>query len=192
MHIRGHPGPKRADTDLKLRYSFVTLIAAGLTLSAPLEFGPAIAATDEAAEQDHVAILELGAAGERELTERTSHIGPAVGMEIEPIENWLEIELGASTYRSQGARNWEIELPLKKPFRLSDTIEVMPGLGPTWAHTTQPNEQSSSWGAEAVIDLFFWRNKRFGWFFEPSYGIALGNGSKKSVALTCGLFFAVP
>jgi hypothetical protein len=26
--------------------------------------------------------------------------------------------------RSQGARNWEIDLPFKKPFRLSSTIEV--------------------------------------------------------------------
>jgi hypothetical protein len=43
-----------------------------------------------------------------------------------------------------------------------------------------------------VIDLFVWRSKRFGWFLEPSYGVALGNGNKKSVALTAGLFLAVP
>jgi hypothetical protein len=47
-------------------------------------------------------------------------------------------------------------------------------------------------GAEAVIDLFVWRSKRFGWFLEPGYGVALGNGNKKSVAPTAGLFFAVP
>jgi hypothetical protein len=29
-------------------------------------------------------------------------------------------------------------------------------------------------------------------FLEPSYGIALGNGNKKSVGLTGGIFFAVP
>jgi hypothetical protein len=174
------------------KYSFATLMAGGLTMYALLEIGPALAATDEAAEQDPLFILELGAAGERELSEHTSHMGPAVGMEIEPIENWLEIELGASTNRSQGTRNWEIELPFKKPFRLSDTIEVMPGLGPTWAHTTQPGQPSSNWGAEAVIDLFFWRSKRFGWFLEPSYGIAFGNGNKKSVSVTGGLFLTVP
>jgi hypothetical protein len=96
-----------------------------------------MAATEEGAEQDHLVILELGASGEREISEHTSQVGPAVGLEIEPIENWLEIELGTSTYRSQGARNWEIELPFKKPFRLSSTIEVMPGLGSTWTNTTQ-------------------------------------------------------
>jgi len=173
-------------------YSLVTLIASASALCALLEIAPALAAADEGAEQDHLMILELGATGEREISEHTSHIGPAVGIEVEPIENWLEIELGASTYRSQGARNWEIDLPFKKPFRLSSTVEVMPGLGPTWTHTTQAGQRSSSWGAEAVIDLFIWRTKRLGWYLEPSYGIALGNGNKKSAALTAGIFFAVP
>jgi hypothetical protein len=173
-------------------YSLVMLMAGALALCAPLQIAAAIAAPDESAEQDHRVILELGATGEREISEHLSHIGPAVGVEIEPIENWLEVELGASTYRSRGATNWEVDLPFKKPFRLSSTIEVMPGVGPTWTHTTQPGERPSTWGAEAVIDLFFWRSKRIGWFLEPSYGIALGNGNKKSVALTGGIFFAVP
>jgi hypothetical protein len=171
---------------------FATALSASLVLGALLEAAPAIAAEEEGAEQDHHVILELGAAGEREISEHTSHVGPAVGLEIEPIENWLEIELGASTNGSQGARNWEVELPFKKPFRLSSAIEVMPGLGPTWAHTAQPGAQSSTWGAVVVIDLFVWRTKRLGWFLEPSYGIALGNGNNKSVGLTGGIFFAVP
>ena len=155
-----------------------------------LATAPAGAADRE--ERDHVVVLELGATGEREISERTSHLGPAVGIEIEPIENLLEIEIGASTYRSRGATNWEIELPLKKPFRLSNSVEIMPGLGPTWAHTTQRGERPSIWGAEAVIDLFFWSSKRLGWYLEPSYGLTFGNGNKKSVSLTGGIFFAVP
>jgi hypothetical protein len=174
------------------KHPFATAACGSFALCALLEVAPVMAASDEDTEQDHHVVLELGASGEREISEHTSHIGPAVGLEIEPIENWLEIELGASTYRSQGARNWEIELPFKKPFRLSGTIEVMPGVGPTWTHTTQPGAQSSAWGAVAVVDLFFWRTKRLGWFLEPSYGIALGNGNKKSVGLTGGIFFAVP
>ena len=31
-----------------------------------------------------------------------------------------------------------------------------------------------------------------GWFLEPSYAIALGNGNGKSVGLTGGIFFALP
>jgi hypothetical protein len=61
-----------------------------------------------------------------------------------------------------------------------------------WAQTTQPGLRTGSWGAEAVTAFFFWRSKRFGWYLEPSYGVALGDGNKKSAALTAGMFFAVP
>src|SRR5580704_12809460 len=65
----------------------VTLATAvgSLALCTLLEIAPANAA-DEGAEQDHLLIFELGASGEREISEHTSHIGPAVGLEIEPIE----------------------------------------------------------------------------------------------------------
>ena len=111
---------------------------------------------------------------------------------MEPIENWLEIEFGVSTNSSREATNWELELPFKKPFRLSSAAEIMPGLGPTWTHTTQPGERPSIWGAEAVVDLMVWRRRRFGWFLEPSYGVTLGNGNKKSVGVSAGVMFAVP
>lgn len=163
-----------------------------IALGPLLLLAPVFAAAEVAEERDHIAVLEFGATSEREISERTSHIGPAVGIEIEPIENWLEIEFGASTYANRGATHWELELPFKKPFRLSSTVEIMPGLGPTWSHTTQPGEPPSTWGAEAVIDLFCWRTNHLGWYLEPSYGLTFGNGNKKSVALTGGVFFAVP
>jgi hypothetical protein len=169
----------------------VTLVAGLLTLGAFLEIAPAVAAADGDAEQHRVAVLELGATGEREISERSSHLGPAVGIEIEAIEDWLEIELGASRNRSRGATNWELELPFKRPFRLSGTIEVMPGLGPTWTHTTSPGERASTWGTEAVLDFFFWRTPQLGWYLEPGYGITFGYGNNKSVTLTAGFFYAV-
>jgi hypothetical protein len=165
---------------------------AAIALCALPVFAPATAIAEDEEEQHHVAVLELGATGKREITENASHIGPAIGIEVEPIENWLTIELGASTNRSRGATNWEIELPFKVPFRLSRNIEIMPGLGPTWAHTTQPGERPSTWGVKAKLDFFFWRTKHLGWYLAPSYGLTLGNGNKKSVALTGGIFFAVP
>jgi hypothetical protein len=163
-----------------------------LALCALAPFSSALCATDDDSQAEYIAVIEVAATGEREISEHTSHVGPAVGVEIEPIENWLEIELGASTYRSRGATSWELELPFKKPFRLSNTIEVMPGLGPTWAHSSQPAGASSNWGAETVIDIFFWQTKRLGWYLEPSYGVTFGNGNKISASLTVGLFFAVP
>jgi hypothetical protein len=166
--------------------------AGSLVVCALLQFAPTLAAAEDDAEADHVAVLELGAQVEREISEQASHFGPAVGIEFEPIENWLEVELGAATYSSRGATNWEFELPFKKPFQISSTVEVMPGLGPTWAHTTQPGERAGIWGAEAVIDLFFWRGKRFGWYLEPGYGVSFGASDSKSASLTGGFFLAVP
>jgi hypothetical protein len=113
---------------------FATTVGGSLALYALLEITPANAATDDGA-ADHLVILELGAAGEREISEHTSHIGPAVGLEIEPIENWLEIELGASTNSSRGARNWIYcafvlmpQQPMKKlPLGLSSVARYCPG-----------------------------------------------------------------
>jgi hypothetical protein len=139
-----------------------------------------------------VALVELGATGEREISEHVSHLSPTIGIEAEPIENWFEIELGASTNRSQGATNWELELQFKKPFQLCNMIEVEPGLGSTWSDTTQSDQRPSTWGAEASIGFLFWRTKRIGWFLEPSYGITFGSGTKTSVGLTGGIFFTLP
>ena len=164
-------------------------VVRALALCAVSGFTPALAGSGDA---DPVAIFELGASGEREISEHTSHVGPAVGIEVEPIEDWLEIEFGAATFRSRAATNWELDLPFKLPLRLSNNIELMPGLGPTWAHTTATGERSSTWGSEVVLDLFIWRSKRFGWFLEPGYGITFGAGNKKSAGLTVGIFFGVP
>jgi hypothetical protein len=183
---------KTHDTTNCMNEHSLAAVLVAPALGALLLLAPVPAGADGGEQRDHVAVLELGATGEREISERTSHLGPAVGIEIEPIENLLEVELGASTYRSRGATNWEIELPLKKPFRLSSAVELMPGLGPTWTHTTQAGERASAWGAEAVIDLFFWRSKRLGWYLEPSYGLTFADGNKKSAALTAGIFFAIP
>jgi hypothetical protein len=161
-----------------------------LLLGATLKLSPAAAGEDEA-DHGHAVVLELGVNIERELSEHGSQLGPTVGIEAEPIEDWLEIEFGASTSRSRRATNWELELPFKKPFRLSSTVEIMPGLGPIWTRTSQPGV-GSTWGAEAVLDVFVWRTQHMGWYLEPSYGISFGNGNAKSVALTGGLFFAVP
>ena len=163
-----------------------------LALGALLEIAASLAATGDDARPDHGAVFEFGVTGEREISERISHLGPAVGIEIEPVENWLEIELGAAPYKNRGVSSWELELPFKKPFRLSSKIEIMPGLGPTWTCAAQLGGRASSWGAEAVIDLFFWRTRRNGWYLEPSYGIQVGGGNAKSVALNGGIFFSLP
>ena len=173
-------------------YLFGTLVAYSIALGGSLRFTAALASEERSTDDDHGVIVELAATGEREMSGRSSHLGPTVGVEIEAIEGWLEVEFGATTYKSHGSTNWELELPFKKPFRLSDTVEMMPGLGPTWSHMTQSGQHPSAWGAEAVVDFFFRRTQHVGWYLEPSYAVALGNGNNKSVSLAAGIFFAVP
>ncbi len=136
-------------------------------------------------------IFEVGAAGERDLSERSTRFGPAVGLEIEPVEDWLEIELGASRFRRSGATVWDLDMPFKKPWRLSPTLEVMPGIGPTWERNSAGGH-ADTWGAEAVLDLFFWHSRRVGWFVEPAYGVAFDAGHSKFFGITAGLFVAIP
>ncbi len=54
--------------------------------------GNAFAQTDD---KEPVAVVELGAAASRSLTEGQSSFGPTVAVEVTPIENWLELELGS-------------------------------------------------------------------------------------------------
>jgi len=51
---------------------------------------------------------------------------------------------------------------------LSDTAELMLGLGPMW---TQSKSESGKIGTTFVADFMFWQTpeRKFGWFLEPSY-----------------------
>lgn len=170
----------------------LTTMAFGvLAISSVLLLSPLPASADERSDEEHMIVVEAGAAGEHDLSDGSTYFGPALGVEVEPIENWLELEFGASRFRETGATVWDFDLPVKKPFRLSDDLEVMPGMGPTWEHTSQPGEQAGSWGAEAVVDLFFWHGRRGGLFLEPAYGVAFADG-RKSLTITVGIFVAVP
>ncbi|HXR24004.1 MAG TPA: hypothetical protein VN742_01495, partial [Candidatus Binataceae bacterium] len=57
-----------------------------LALSALLGIAASLAATGDDARQDSGPVFEFGVTGEREISEQISHLGPAVGIEIEPIE----------------------------------------------------------------------------------------------------------
>jgi hypothetical protein len=104
----------------------------------------------------------------------------------------VRVELGASRLRNSGATVWDLDLPFKKPWRLSSNVELMPGVGPSWEHTNVAGERTSTLGAEAVLELFVWRNRRFGWFVEPAYGVAFAAGHARSFSLTVGIFTAIP
>src|SRR5215469_11309764 len=61
-------------------------------------------------DKEAVAVIELGAAAERSLTEAQSSFGPTVAVEFTPIENWLELEAGVTPLFRRHSTEWTTDL----------------------------------------------------------------------------------
>ena len=116
-------------------------------------------------EKEAAAELELGAATEWALPGGGFSFGPSVGIEFTPIKDWLEIEAGVSPVFGGGRTEWSTELVFKKPFSLSDKVEMMVGLGPEWLYKTGHGETTNSIGGVALVDFQIWPfpERKFGW-----------------------------
>ena len=86
-------------------------------------------ARTEEKEKEPDAILEIGGSGNWSLSGPSS-FGPTVAIEFTPIENWLEIEVGTGPMFGKGISEWDTDIVFKKPFTLSDKVEIMIGAGP--------------------------------------------------------------
>ena len=140
------------------------------------------------------AVIELGGAASWSPRNGGASFGPAVAVEVTPIENWLEIEAGVTPFFGRGSTEWDTDLLFKKPWDLSPKTEFMFGVGPEWIHRRTNGVVTDSLGAEVAADFMFWPSKRhrFGWYLEPSYDYDFGPGHQQSITLTGGLLIAVP
>ena len=139
-------------------------------------------------------MLEIGGAASRSITESQSSFGPTVAVEVTPIENWLELEAGVTSLFRRHSTEWSADLLFKKPWMLSDTNEVMLGIGPEWIHSNAYGTKLNSVAAEIVPDFMFWSSKkhRFGWYLEPSYEYKFGPAREHSIGLSGGLLIGIP
>jgi len=80
--------------------------------------------------EKEIAVLEVGPAASRSLTEGQSSFGPTVAVEVTPIEKWLEIEVGVTPLFRHHSIEWGVDLLFKKPWTLSEKAEFMIGLVP--------------------------------------------------------------
>ena len=158
-----------------------TLIAAAMTLAA--------SARAAEANKEPLAELELGATGEWDLGGGGFGLGPSLGIEFTPIKNWLEVETAVSPVFRSGRIEWGTELVFKKPYDLSDKVEVMPGIGAEWFYKAGRGETGGSIGAVALVDFQFWPSAehKLGWFIEPSYGYDFGRQHEQSLGVTVGV-----
>jgi hypothetical protein len=140
---------------------------------------------------EHSFILEIGAAGEWPLNGERPNFGGTIAGEVEPIENWLELELGLTTLATAGHTELSGDLLFKKPFHLSPTAEFMVGLGPSFSQTINGLERGDSWSVEFALDWMFWPTKNLGWFIEPTWSVNPRNG-QHSAAVSIGILIGFP
>ena len=139
-------------------------------------------------------MLEIGGAASRSLTESQSSFGPTLAVEVTPIEKWLELEVGVTPLFRPHSTEWSVDLLFKKPWTLSDTKEVMIGIGPEWIHSNAYGIKMNSVAGEIVPDFMFWLSKkhRFGWYLEPSYEYKFGPAHEHSIGLSGCLLIGIP
>lgn len=166
----------------------IRVLARGYALALFLFTGAALAG-----DKEPLAVLELGAAGERGVNSANSSFGPTAAVEFTPIQNWLVIETGVSTLFSKGQTEWDTDFVFKKPFDLSPNIEFEPGIGPVWIHTVSGSRTTDGIGAEAVLDFMFWptADRNYGWFLEPSYTYSFASSHEQSFGVSAGLLIPI-
>jgi hypothetical protein len=145
-----------------------------------------------AEDKEPTAIVEIGGAAEWDLPNGASSFGPTAAVEFTPIKDWLEIEAGVSALRGHGQAEWGTDLIFKKPFTLSDKVEFMIGVGPEWTYTT--GGEGAKVSAEIAAEFMIWptKDRKFGWFIEPTYSYALTSDHQKSLGLGAGLTIPIP
>jgi hypothetical protein len=165
------------------------LTRALMVVISAVAFTDALARAEEK-EKEPLAIIELGGAGEWTLN-GVSSFGPSAAVEFEPIKDWLEIEIGTGPLFGGGHTEWSTDFLFKKPFTLSDKVEFMVGAGPQWSQPFKGDP--GSLGAEFALDFMFWptRDRKYGWFVEPSYSYSFIGGHEQSLGVSAGLLIPI-
>jgi hypothetical protein len=171
--------------------SFLTII---LFLSFTTNAIAQTALNDSAGEKEPVAVAGLGGAASRSLTGGRPAYGYSVSVEVTPIENWLELELGITPTFGAHLREQDIDILFKKPWTCSPKFEFMFGVGLAYTRATDYNVTTNAVGGEIALDFMFWpfRKHKFGWYLEPAYEYGFGQGHEQSVGISAGLLVAIP
>jgi hypothetical protein len=159
------------------------LLVVGVSLLLIVGAHPSYAQSEPVAE--HSVVFELGAALAKDLPAGAWQAGGTLAFEVTPIEDWLELEFGASAIRGAGRTETSADVLFKKPYQLSAKTEFMIGLGPEIVRSGS----RTSLGAEAALDFMFWPYKRkdVGWYVEPGYEVVFGHGTSRALNLSGGL-----
>ena len=142
----------------------------------------------EAAEsEEHAIVLEIGPSVEHSFSDKETLGGGSFAIEFTPIEDVLAIEAGTTYLAGYGKKEMESELLFKKPFRLTHSVELSVGVGPTVSNRIV-GDGGTDYGMAVSAEIMVWPTKHFGWFIGPEYGHGLGNtNSEQSIGGTAGI-----
>jgi hypothetical protein len=165
------------------RFAMITCLA--------FSFGKAFS---QSVEKDPAAIVELGVATDWNVKGGAATFAPDIAVEVTPIENWLELELGTTPFFTRNKTEWDTDLLFKKPWTISKKTEFMLGVGPEWVRTRQNRTTTDSFALEAAGDFMFWpaRRHKFGWYLEPTYDYGFESAHEQSIGMSAGLLIAIP
>jgi hypothetical protein len=183
--------PRRA---LRLAITGLSMFIGGLPAhgqAAPQDSSTRVETTID--DKENKAILELGGATSWNVSGGAATFAPNLAAEIEPIENWLELEVGVSPFYTHTAKEWDTDLLFKKPWTLSRKAEFMFGIGPQWVHLKQIGRWTNTLAGEVAGDFMFWPTGKhhFGWFLEPAYDYSFARAHQKSLGISFGLLIGL-
>jgi len=140
---------------------------------------------------EHTIIVGVGGAAEWELADRALRPGANLMVEWDAIEDWLELEIGASILSANGGAEVPIDLLLKKPFRVARWAEFMVGIGPEMVPVWNATTNATYFGGEVALDFMFWPwGQRVGLWIEPEFDLTFPDGRvSSSIGGTGGLLF---
>jgi hypothetical protein len=152
------------------------------------------ALNDSVGRKEPIAVAEFGGAASRDLRGSGQSFGYSVAVEMTPIEDWLELELGISPTFGNHTRERDIDLLVKKPWTFSSKLEFMFGVGMAWTHASADGAVTNTANGEVALDFMFWPSARhrFGWYLEPAYEYGFGQVHQQSVGMSAGLLIAIP
>jgi hypothetical protein len=169
---------------MSIRWVAVVVPLVLLVMAADASAQPSATASDV---EDHSVVFELGWVGDWSHEEGVHPKGATFAFEVTPIEHWLELEVGVSTLRADGATEVPIDVLFKKPWQISPQFEFMIGVGPELVHVTGTAPQTY-WGLSSVLDFMFWPKKSIGWYVEPAYEVTFHDGTAHhGLAVAAGL-----
>lgn len=143
----------------------------------------------EGAAPDRTVIVGVGGAAELELGDGSLHPGANLMVEWDAVENWLELEVGASALTVKHGFEVPIDFLVKKPFRLARWAEFMIGVGPEVVQVAGTNK-GAFFGGEVALDFMFWPwGRHIGLWVEPEYDLVFETRASSGIGSTGGVLF---